>query len=231
MFKFSVIYIMNESRVKVWEKWEIDFLKNNYCTKGALFCAENLNHRTLESIRIKANRLKLKRSLETRYNQIDAPQGYTYCSCCQQILADSYFYRKESNNSYGKKKHDTCRSCSQEKSRRAYRTHKSSYQERYKKNPAKKLYQNIKTRSKKNNVPFNIDLEDIVIPKICPVLGIEIIPFDNSDHSPSIDKLIPELGYTKGNINVISKRANMIKSNATLEELKMIYLWMEKNKK
>ena len=40
--------------------------------------------------------------------------------------------------------------------------------------------------------------------------------------SPTIDKLIPSLGYTKGNVWVISRRANMIKSDATLEELELL---------
>lgn len=42
------------------------------------------------------------------------------------------------------------------------------------------------------------------------------------DDSPSIDRIIPELGYTKGNIRVISNRANLLKSNATIEELQKV---------
>ena len=40
--------------------------------------------------------------------------------------------------------------------------------------------------------------------------------------SPTIDKLIPSLGYTKGNVWIVSRRANMIKSDATLEELELL---------
>lgn len=67
---------------------------------------------------------------------------------------------------------------------------------------------------------------DIEIPEYCPLLGIKLnkhvgegeAKFD----SPTIDKLIPSLGYTKGNVWVISRRANMIKSDATLEELELL---------
>lgn len=47
------------------------------------------------------------------------------------------------------------------------------------------------------------------------------------DNSPSLDKLIPDLGYVKGNVAVISWRANRFKSDGTLEEIRMIADWME----
>ena len=51
--------------------------------------------------------------------------------------------------------------------------------------------------------------------------------YSDTDNSPSIDRLIPELGYIKGNVNVISLRANIIKNNATKDELIKIANWME----
>lgn len=42
------------------------------------------------------------------------------------------------------------------------------------------------------------------------------------DNSPTLDRIIPELGYVKNNIIVISFRANRIKCNATIDELKKI---------
>lgn len=81
-------------------------------------------------------------------------------------------------------------------------------------------------RATVENLPFNIDYTDIEIPEYCPLPGIKLnkhvgegeAKFD----SPTIDKLIPSLGYTKGNVWVISRRANMIKSDATLEELELL---------
>ena len=43
------------------------------------------------------------------------------------------------------------------------------------------------------------------------------------DDSPSLDRIVSSLGYVKGNIRVISYKANRVKSNATLEELRKVY--------
>jgi hypothetical protein len=48
-----------------------------------------------------------------------------------------------------------------------------------------------------------------------------------SDSSPSLDKFKPELGYVKGNIHVISSRANRIKTDATENEVRKLLYWME----
>ena len=83
----------------------------------------------------------------------------------------------------------------------------------------------------KEGLPFDIDLEDIVIPEVCPVLGIPI-EIDlgrgrRKGDSPSLDKFVPEKGYTKGNIAVISWRANWLKNNGTTEEWLKIAAWCQ----
>lgn len=97
---------------------------------------------------------------------------------------------------------------------------------------AKVMFQRAKTRATRIGVPFNIDLEDIVIPDVCPALGL---PLDlapkgrkwGSDNSPSLDRTIPALGYVKGNVRVISWRANTIKKNATADELRKLATYLE----
>jgi len=81
-----------------------------------------------------------------------------------------------------------------------------------------------KSRAKKNNLPFNLELGDIVIPDICPLLGIKIKSTEvrNSPNNPSLDKIIPEKGYIKGNIWIISNRANTLKNDASLQELELL---------
>lgn len=89
-----------------------------------------------------------------------------------------------------------------------------------------RLWVYAKKRAKKSDIPFNIEPEDIPnIPEYCPVLGIYIKNGIKSSHdnSPSLDKIIPELGYVKDNIRIISHRANRIKNDATVEELKLVY--------
>lgn len=82
----------------------------------------------------------------------------------------------------------------------------------------KYLVQGAKQRAKKYGLPFDITYKDIVIPEKCPYLGIQLVPFSEWS-SPSLDRIIPELGYVKGNIQVISTKANTMKNNATRDEL------------
>ncbi len=225
---FKILNKCMTKRSKIWTKDEVNFLKEFYAIKGAVYCAEKLSDRTVESVRIKANRLNIDRDVVSRYNQTITPDGYKHCPSCSQILPLGFFYRKNSKNEYDEEKtYRICRSCSMEKAKRNYRTHKSSNVENYKKNPVKKFFQNLKGRAKRENILFNLDMEDIVIPEFCPVLGIPIITFSNSDNSPSVDKFNPKLGYVKDNIYVISKRANRIKCDANIEELEKVLFWMK----
>jgi len=93
-----------------------------------------------------------------------------------------------------------------------------------------KLWKDAKHRAKKFNRPFNIECEDIVVPAKCPLLGISLFRGVGKvgSNSPSVDCLRPELGYTKGNVWVISYRANTIKNNLTLEQLKSFVTKVER---
>lgn len=90
------------------------------------------------------------------------------------------------------------------------------------------LFDGAKRRAMLYDLPFNITLDDIIIPDVCPVLGIPIISGGkaNNPHLPSLDRFIPELGYVKGNIAVISLRANSIKKNASIKEIQALFEWM-----
>lgn len=99
----------------------------------------------------------------------------------------------------------------------------------HKKNPITTLLYYVKRRAQKNNIPFDLTNKDITIPKVCPVLGIPLTLRTrvNSagcphDDSPSIDRLIPELGYVKNNIIIVSMKANRIRNNSTIEELNKV---------
>ena len=85
-----------------------------------------------------------------------------------------------------------------------------------------------RTRAKKQGVVFSITRDDIVIPEFCPALGIRLDWNKGKalDNSMSLDKIIPRLGYIKGNVAVISKRANQIKHNASLDEIQKISAWL-----
>lgn len=87
-----------------------------------------------------------------------------------------------------------------------------------------------KDRSKRKEIPFNITIDDFDIPDVCPILGINLV-FHNkqggSPNSPSLDKIVPSLGYVKGNVIVISKRANSIKNDASLDEILRVANWLK----
>jgi hypothetical protein len=88
----------------------------------------------------------------------------------------------------------------------------------------------VKFRAKKNGVPFSITAEDIPIPALCPVFGVPFV-FNTEAHprSPSVDRIRPELGYVPGNVRVITRRANAIKSDSSSSaEILAVALYMER---
>lgn len=97
---------------------------------------------------------------------------------------------------------------------------------KYNEDVPKRIYQRCKSRAKIAGIPFNLDIEDIVVPTHCPVLGIPLKTSSGRQgyfpESPSLDKIRPHLGYVKGNVRVISARANLLKNNATIEELERV---------
>lgn len=108
-------------------------------------------------------------------------------------------------------------------------------------NPEKVLLASAKVRAKTRGLPFTIDLSDIVIPERCPILGM---PLDKSapgrvgvgrhgggaprDNAPSLDRINPKLGYVRGNVHVISWRANSLKKDGTAAEMQLIADFLNK---
>lgn len=95
--------------------------------------------------------------------------------------------------------------------------------------------QREKFRGKKSNalrsgIPFSIEFGELVWPTHCPILGLEINYFSEgiSENSASFDRINPALGYVSGNVQVISWRANRIKNDATVEELRRIAEYLDK---
>lgn len=76
-------------------------------------------------------------------------------------------------------------------------------------------------RARKKEVPFNLSEDDFEISTHCPVLGIkfELGTQKNHDFAPSLDRIVPALGYVKGNVRVISWKANNIRGKASAEQL------------
>lgn len=91
-----------------------------------------------------------------------------------------------------------------------------------KNNPKIGLLERARNRAKVKGLDFDLSIEDIIIPEFCPILGIPLFHNEGghpSPNSPSLDRIIPSLGYVKGNVCIISHRANTIKNDASVDEL------------
>jgi hypothetical protein len=82
------------------------------------------------------------------------------------------------------------------------------------------LYLAAKSRARKKGREFSIELEDVQIPEKCPVTLKPLIP--KTPDAPSIDRIDNTRGYIKGNVQVISKRANLAKNSLTIAELERL---------
>jgi hypothetical protein len=112
------------------------------------------------------------------------------------------------------------------------------YERQYRRrDPAKYLWGRLRQRANKKGVPFSLTVDEIArmieATPVCPVLGMPLETVIGSDkgggrdNSMSFDRFVPKLGYASGNVTIISQRANTIKRDATLDELKRLVQWME----
>jgi hypothetical protein len=115
-----------------------------------------------------------------------------------------------------------CKACRSEHAAAVYENDPEKLKKRVKKyledNPEKRLWTMAKTRATKRGIAFNIEVSDVVIPVACPLLGV-LMNSGGRDTWPSLDRKNNALGYEKGNVWVISFKANRMKTNATTEEL------------
>lgn len=120
----------------------------------------------------------------------------------------------------------------EEKKNIKIRERKQRYHERVRNNLdtlfERRMWRSAKERAIKNNLPFNISVDDITIPSHCPILGIAIAPSKGKvgPNSPSLDRKNPSLGYIKGNVWVISYKANTMKNDANRETLISFAEWV-----
>lgn len=148
------------------------------------------------------------------------------CSKCKEIKEYSEFYKttgvtQKSKDGYRwqcKKCHITNPANTTPEIKAAYS--RKSYLKRKVEDPAYFMWRQAKHRAKwdYNEMEFTIKVEDIIIPDICPYMGIPFIPLDK-DLGYSLDRIDSSKGYTQDNIQVISYIANKMKNNATTEQL------------
>ena len=145
------------------------------------------------------------------------------CNICKEHKPQTDFYKvkRASKDILGVPRISRCCQCEMQK-----------YMEL---DPRRKMVYAARNRACMGGLECTITVDDIVIPETCPVLGIPLFARigagrssrDQVENSPSLDRIDNSKGYIPNNIAVISMRANMIKNNATLAELKAIVAYME----
>jgi hypothetical protein len=98
--------------------------------------------------------------------------------------------------------------------------------------PEWKMHQRAKVRAKERGHDFSLEVSDIIIPKTCPVLGIELKQNSGRSgaykNSYSLDRIDNSKGYIKGNIQVLSQLANAMKGAASVTELQQFADWINR---
>lgn len=90
------------------------------------------------------------------------------------------------------------------------------------KNPVRDMLRQAKVRAKRKSVEFSVGVEDIEKVETCPLLGI-VLAYNNKGtykaNSATLDRIDNSRGYVKGNVWIVSYRANSIKTDASFGEL------------
>jgi hypothetical protein len=166
------------------------------------------------------------------------------CNKCRELKDLSDFYYIAKQEIY----RGTCRDCrlkdskayhlknkdrNNAQSKDYYYKHKDSIEskriQKHIDNPGHRLFYSAKHRAKKRGLHFDLEFSDVIVPEYCPVFNLKLTPSTtgNNDSSPTLDRLDSTLGYIKGNVNVISMKANRTKNDATIEELTTLVAWLK----
>jgi len=175
---------------------------------------------------------------------LDYPKGKNVCKACTAIYKKNYYKNNKDNiKKYKKEYYKEYKNETIEHVKNYYKNNKdnikeyhkvycknnkseiSDYKRMYRKrNVAKALYSSAKSRAKKYGIKFTITIDDIkdIIPvyNICCLLEIKMIINEGKVkyNSFTLDRIDHSKGYVKGNIQVISHKANNSKNNSTISE-------------
>lgn len=202
-------------------KNDINFIKENYPKYGTKYCSEKLK---CSQSTICRNAKKLGLNIIPKL----IPNEHKECYSCHNILSFDYFTPKQRTSiNQGK-----CKECSNKyhiihknklKSTSAGRKHQTIL----------RMLAGTKNRAKQENLDFSLDYEWITknFSEECPILKLKFILCSGKiyPNSPSIDRLIPNKGYIKENCRIISFRANLLKNNASIQEVEAILGYMKEN--
>jgi hypothetical protein len=141
-----------------------------------------------------------------------------FCNVCGESKKAEDFYRNR------KGLHSSCKVC--------YVARNKDYQKRYRSNNRFSVrMRSCRARAKELSLPFNLTTEYLeeIWTGTCPAFGtrLDLSALRQQEGHAQVDRIIPELGYVKGNVVWLSERANRIKDNATLSDLERIVEWLK----
>jgi hypothetical protein len=168
------------------------------------------------------------------------------CKCGIEKDESEFYYSKHAANHCN----SYCKLCTKEYSRE-YRKHhyvrkkenikpfdQNILSKRYReKDPLRYILRSVISRAKRKGIPYDSfeilynHLKEGYSKKICACCGKELVllntGYGGNMDSASIDRLIPDLGYIVGNLNILCRQCNFIKTNATYEQIYQVAKWLE----
>lgn len=167
---------------------------------------------------------KIKRYCQFAQNSDSPDKLRSICKLCDAKRARKYRSQEFQITSVNK----ICNTCAQIKSTDAFRPDKVPGGLRGRCRWCDAKIEKIR-KARIDDIEIDADfILSLPLPDICPVLGIKLSLGRITGHacSPSFDRINPKYGYIPGNVQVISSRANSIKSDATPSELMQVALFV-----
>ncbi len=160
------------------------------------------------------------------------------CTKCGVSKNSSEFFRATKEKSGLKSRCKLCEKVdAQERIDRDPEHHKAMMLKSYHKrrieviaeDPSFFIWRRTKISAKNRGLDFNLEPSDIRIPAVCPVYGMPLVIADKRgderigphlENVATIDRVDPARGYVKGNVQIVSFKANRLKSDCTPEHFR-----------
>ena len=93
-------------------------------------------------------------------------------------------------------------------------------------------HHNKLSQCRRSGIDYDLDRDylESIWTGVCPVFDIKLTPRSDRhvDSTPHLDRIDPTKGYVKGNVAWLSRKANLIKSDATFEDIERVASWLKK---
>lgn len=148
------------------------------------------------------------------------------CPHCKETKSREDFYK---NRSRACGLDCWCKKCQLQAQAERHKTHRAKYRQHRVTHPKMNMLTGARRRARLKGIEFSITLDDIDVPKYCPILNIELAVHERAanENSPTLDRIDVTKGYVKGNVAVISARANRLKNDGTIEEISAVLAYIK----